>query len=72
MINWYQTWKDDKESVAKPSKRKHGTMCRICKKRVNSLKRHVEDAHGIGMWSRYVLAEQKEQQLAHQRFLELL
>lgn len=74
MINFYQAWKEDKEreSSYKPPKKKVGTECRICGKHVGGLKSHVEDAHGRGMWSRYLAAEERERQLVKQRFLDLL
>ncbi len=72
MINFYQAWKEDKESSPKIRRGKVGTECRICGKHVGGLKSHVEDAHGRGMWSRYLAAEEQERQLVKQRFLELL
>jgi hypothetical protein len=72
MINFYQAWKEDKESAPRTKKTKAGTECRICGKHVGGLKRHVEDVHGRGMWSRYLAAEERERQLVKQRFLELL
>lgn len=74
MINFYQAWKEDKEysSNYKPPKKKQGTQCRICGKRVVGLKHHVEDAHGQGMWTRYLAAESKEREAIKQRFLDLL
>lgn len=72
MINFYQVWKEDKESNPKIRKGKVGTECRICGKHVGGLKRHVEDVHGQGMWARYAAAEEQERQAVKQRFLELL
>lgn len=54
MINFYQTWKDDKESKVK-SKKKSFT-CVLCSKRVNGLPSHMEDVHGKGTWKRYLAA----------------
>jgi hypothetical protein len=72
MINFYQAWKDDKESTSSTRRGKVGTECRICGKHVGGLKRHVEDVHGRGMWARYLAAEERERALVRQRFLELL
>lgn len=65
MINFYQTWKEDKDSSPKRKRSKPSSQCKICNKRVNGLKSHVKDAHGPDMWERYLAAEAsiKQQQL---------
>lgn len=69
MINFYQAWKDDKESTPKKKKAKPAHCCQICGKRVNGLRHHVEQVHGQGMWLKYIKAEE----LAKRRqFLEAL
>lgn len=71
MINFYQTWKDDKDSSPKRKRSKPSNQCKICNKRVNGLKSHVRDAHGPDMWERYLAAEEqvKQQRLADFRNL---
>lgn len=71
MINFYQVWKEDKDSTVKAVSTKTN-RCRICGKSVGGLKRHVEDAHGTGTWASYVSAEQAEIKEQHDKFLEKL
>lgn len=74
MINFYKAWKDDKEYGQDAPKRKPtpAFKCKICDKRVNGLKRHVEDAHGVGMWKRYLAAEAEIEQQQLDNFRRLL
>ena len=72
MINFYQTWKDDKDSEPKRKRANPANQCKICDKRVNGLKQHVEDVHGTGMWARYLAAEATIEQNKLQQFRNLL
>lgn len=72
MINFYQAWKEDKDSSPKRKRSKPRNQCKICNKRVNSLKAHVRDAHGPDMWERYLAAEAKVEQQRLDAFKELL
>ena len=74
MLNFYRAWKEDKEYGREAPKRKPkpAFQCKICDKRVNGLKRHVEDAHGVGMWARYLAAEAAIEQQRLDEFRKLL
>lgn len=72
MINFYRTWKDDKESDTKKKKATPAARCKICDKAVNGLRDHVEGNHGAGMWKRYLAAEDKLEQLKLEQFRSLL
>ena len=74
MINFYREWKEDKENSRNaPKKRpKPANKCKICGKAVNGLKDHVRDHHGVGMWERYVAAEQQMKQQELDQFRKLL
>lgn len=74
MINFYQAWKEDKEYGQDTTKRKPkpAFQCKICSKRVNGLKRHVEDVHGVGVWARYLAAEAKIELTELDKFRKLL
>lgn len=74
MINFYREWKEDKESSREAPKKRTppSNTCKICGKGVNGLKAHVEAAHGLGTWARYLEAEAKMQQLQLDQFRRLL
>ena len=69
MINFYQTWKDDKESNPKHKRSKPANRCKICNAAVNGLRDHVKGVHGADMWTRYIAVEEqiKQQELAQFR-----
>ena len=71
MINFYQTWKDDKDSEVKV-KKNTTNRCKICNKAVNGLKDHVREVHGKDIWSRYIAAEAKMKQQELERFRNIL
>ena len=72
MINFYRTWKDDKESDHKKKKATPAARCKICDKAVNGLRDHVRDSHGPDMWQRYLAAEQKIELLKLEQFRSML
>jgi hypothetical protein len=74
VINFYQAWKEDKEYGQDAPKRKSkpAFQCKICGKRVNGLKDHVEGCHGVGMWKRYLAAEAEIEQQQLDTFRRLL
>lgn len=59
MINFYEAWKEDKEREPRNTRSKKQYRCKLCSKRVNGLKHHVEHVHGAGSWKRYLQAEQE-------------
>ncbi len=72
MINFYQTWKDDKDSAPKRKRSKPSNTCKICGKGVNGIKDHIKGTHGADMWDRYLAAEAKMEQQELERFRSLL
>jgi hypothetical protein len=72
MINFYQTWKDEKDSEPKRKKNRGQFECIICKKRVNGLKEHMEDVHGKGTYHKFLKAEQMINEQRRMQLLELM
>ncbi len=72
MINFYQAWKDDKDSEPKRKRPKPANRCKICGKAVNGLKDHVRGNHGADMWERYLAAEKAVEEQQRRAFLEAL
>jgi hypothetical protein len=72
MINFYQTWKDDKDSAPKRKRSKPSNTCKIYNKAVNGLRDHIKGVHGTDMWDRYVAAEEAVKQQNLEQFRALL
>ena len=68
MINFYQDWKDEKESEPK-KKKKRGVLCGSY---VNGLKDHMEGVHGNGTYKRYVSAEEQLRKRRRQEIVKAM
>lgn len=69
MINFYQEWKDDKESEPRKVRKPKGHQCILCLKRVNGLKEHMDDVHGVGTYKRFLEAEERIREMKRQEFI---
>lgn len=74
MINFYQVWKDGKESEpkVKAKTKKDLHTCIVCSKRVSSIARHMEDVHGKGMWKKYLSAMEAIEQERNNKILKMM
>ena len=72
MINFYQAWKDDKDSTPKKKKSRGEFKCPVCGKRTNSQKHHMDDAHGKGTYQKYLNAIEYLEKERHKKLLELM
>lgn len=75
MINFYQVWKDDKESEPKKKKRKGKHECIVCRKRFydeGSLKMHMNSKHGLNSYSKFTAALQFLEEERRNKILELM
>tara|TARA_R110000782_G_scaffold25744_1_gene66634 strand:- start:250 stop:477 length:228 start_codon:yes stop_codon:yes gene_type:complete len=71
MINFYRTWKEDKES--EPQKKKKFTFqCVICNRKTNGLKDHMNGVHGAGTYLRYVRAQEIVKEQARLEILNVM
>ena len=60
MINFYQTWKEDKNSSPKRKRSKPSSQCKICNKRVNGLKlKYLEQLAPVDLTGQDMEAELK-------------
>lgn len=75
MINFYQEWKDDKESEPKKKKVKGKHKCIVCLSGFHdegSLKQHMNSKHGPRSYSKYAAAMQFIEEERRHRILELM
>lgn len=75
MINFYQVWKDDKDSEPKKKKEKGKHKCIVCSNRFydeGSLKQHMNSKHGSNSYSKYIAALQFIEEEKRLRILELM
>jgi len=72
MINFYQTWKDEKESEPKKKRMRGSHQCVLCSSYVNGLKDHMEVVHGKGTYKRYVFAQEQIKERRRQEIIEVM
>lgn len=72
MINFYQEWKDDKESDVPKKKAKGKYKCPLCHKRTNGLKDHMNGNHGKDSYKIMVQAEERLAELDRQRLISMM
>ena len=72
MINFYQEWKNDKDGEPKKKKSLGKFKCPLCNRRSNSLKQHMNDAHGKGTYQKYLKAIDYMQEQKRHKLIELM
>lgn len=75
MIDFYQDWKDEKESEPKKKRVKGKHKCIVCSSRFRdeaSLKMHMNSKHGAHSYSKFIAAIQFVEEERRQRILELM
>lgn len=72
MINFYQTWKDDKESEPKKKRKRGSHQCVLCGSYVNGLKDHMDSVHGKGTYEKFVSAEEQIKERRRQEIIEVM